>query len=1387
MITPRPLPRPTACALLALIVLSGSLRPALGHVCDPGPLMIVVGKEMPYHITPDITETKATVYSVIGNTNPAVATTHVNGITQKGRVTFRVRGHQEGVALISIRWFYDHDPPMPDAEGVCIFEVRVKLPPASSANNLNFAIGGDPVNTRNGEFFADEAVDLNLRGPMELFFARYYASKLAEDILAPGTLGTNRRHNYEMVLSKPDETHANIVTARGRLIPFEKVKTAWVLRDRVDVPFQLVEEGTNFLLGDPLTQRIYTFSAAGRLTKIEDGRGNVHTLTYDGSGRLISVSDGLGRALTFAYDANGQLMELSDGTREVLYTYSSGRLASVVDALNQTTTYSYDAAGLMTAMTRPEGNTPFTQVFTAGKVTSQTERGTDTSTFSYGANTTTFTDPTGATLVDNYNASGDLLSHVDQTGKTISTDPDSTGRRSVVRDRLGRTASIVFHPPNGLPGSVTNFEQRVTNFAYQARPVRGLVFHDLTNITYPDGTTETLGYDARGNLLQRIDRANHQWNFTYNDHGQILTGTNPRGGVVTHTYDAGGNRGSSQDSGTGVTNYTYDALSRLTGIARPGGATATVAYDARDRITSYTDERGQTTTFVYDQNDRLTVTTDPDLGTTQFGYDALDRLSTVTDRVAAVRTVTYNSRRLLASFTDPNQNITNFTYDPRRRLTGLTDAGSQTWTQGYDDEDRLIGAATPINPPGTITRNALGLPIEISSPLGHTTRMVRDVMQRVTQVVDPLGRETRFTYDPRGDLVGLQEQGGGTAQITRDALGSVSTLLDPNGGSWAFTYTAEGRLNGLTDPVGKTWGYTYDNRGRLGQITYADGTTETLTYDAANHLLRRQFTDITDLQYTYDNLGRVITASGVTFTRDAESRLTKTTQNGVEFGAAYDPAGRLTSVSYNNGALTVTYSYDTRNRLTAVSDNVSGASVAFSYDEAGRPLTLNRGNGINATYTYDHAGRLLRIDDGTVLDLQYTLNAAGEITQLEQDVPLVSSITPSSETLAFNQAAEITTAGYTYDARGRLTAAPGNVFTWDGASRLTGRTGVALTYNAFGDIVTRTEGGTTTGFFHHHALPGAPIVAERDETTALFTRLYVCTPGGVLLYAIDPQRANAESYYHFDRFGTTLALTDEAGTISDSYAYGPFGEPLGHNGANTQPFTYLGALGVRMEGSLYQMRARYYDPKTARFLSRDPRWGQGGGVKELNPYAYANQNPLRYVDPDGGRTFVLPHVLEKDGGIANTQFTFDTTVFATYTGGLGSNHGNADASVDLYLFSENAGAIVTNGGSDAHSFLSAAVAPSSGVRLDARHNRCEPCNFTLEGARKRSVKVDELIADKGAGAFDGVTLSFGVVVVGGTDPSGVNILGFVVNAHTSPFSLSVFGFEPQAILAVGSP
>ena len=128
---------------------------------------------------------------------------------------------------------------------------------------------------------------------------------------------------------------------------------------------------------------MYTFDNSGKLSKIEDGRGNTHTLTYSGN-VLSQVSDGTGRTLSFSYDGSGHLSMVSDGTRTINFGYTGNDLTGYTDARGNVTTYTYAAGGLMASRIRPSGNIPYSQTYDLeARVTNQTDALGNTHTFAY--------------------------------------------------------------------------------------------------------------------------------------------------------------------------------------------------------------------------------------------------------------------------------------------------------------------------------------------------------------------------------------------------------------------------------------------------------------------------------------------------------------------------------------------------------------------------------------------------------------------------------------------------------------------------------------------------------------------------------------------------------------------------------------------------------------------------------------------------------------------------------------------------------------------------------------------------------------------------------------------------------------------------------------------
>jgi RHS repeat-associated protein len=112
------------------------------------------------------------------------------------------------------------------------------------------------------------------------------------------------------------------------------------------------------------------------------------------------------------------------------------------------------------------------------------------------------------------------------------------------------------------------------------------------------------------------------------------------------------------------------------------------------------------------------------------------------------------------------------------------------------------------------------------------------------------------------------------------------------------------------------------------------------------------------------------------------------------------------------------------------------------------------------------------------------------------------------------------------------------------------------------------------------------------------------------------QQGTAIYYYHADGLGSITGLSNTSGTIVQTYSYDSFGN-MTSTGSISQPFTYTGRE-YDQETGMYFYRARYYDPKVGRFVTKDPISFNGGDV---NLYAYVKNDPINLTDPEGELIF----------------------------------------------------------------------------------------------------------------------------------------------------------------------
>jgi RHS repeat-associated protein len=122
------------------------------------------------------------------------------------------------------------------------------------------------------------------------------------------------------------------------------------------------------------------------------------------------------------------------------------------------------------------------------------------------------------------------------------------------------------------------------------------------------------------------------------------------------------------------------------------------------------------------------------------------------------------------------------------------------------------------------------------------------------------------------------------------------------------------------------------------------------------------------------------------------------------------------------------------------------------------------------------------------------------------------------------------------------------------------------------------------------------------------TTNYVYGPDGNVLQTI---AGGTTRWYHADQLGSTRALTDGSGTIVATFTHDTNGNQTESTGSVTIPFGWAGEYKDPETGFVY-LRARYYDPATAQFLTRDPIVAH-----TRSAYGYVDNNPLNAIDPSG--------------------------------------------------------------------------------------------------------------------------------------------------------------------------
>jgi len=182
---------------------------------------------------------------------------------------------------------------------------------------------------------------------------------------------------------------------------------------------------------------------------------------------------------------------------------------------------------------------------------------------------------------------------------------------------------------------------------------------------------------------------------------------------------------------------------------------------------------------------------------------------------------------------------------------------------------------------------------------------------------------------------------------------------------------------------------------------------------------------------------------------------------------------------------------------------------------------------------------------------------------------------------------------------------------------------------------------------------------------SLYSRLLGALAGVVAAFglagALPAHAVETITHFYNDISGTPQLATDASGNVLWKESYTPYGERLinaaaSATGKGANQLYFHGKKVEDLNGGVHlsYFGARYYDPSLGRFLQSDPEGFNPNNIHSFNRYAYGNNNPYRYVDPDGHSPIDVAFLLWDVGKLG----------VAIYSG-AGIGHAVADVGLSL--------------------------------------------------------------------------------------------------------------------------
>ncbi|WP_176714602.1 RHS repeat-associated core domain-containing protein [Alishewanella sp. HH-ZS] len=806
-----------------------------------------------------------------------------------------------------------------------------------------------------------------------------------------------------------------------------------------------------------------------------------------------------------------------------------------------------------------------------------------TTSYSNGTPTTFFT------TYSNYNAYG-------QPGLVSESGP--SGQRYKRLSYQHDTAMWVLNLPTTTELSSDNSNWTTTNQTtyYAANSASKLLPHQeyQYGMLISTSTYHTSGVSA-GNVLRQTYNVANRW-VEFNNYKRGI----PQQITLPGRYTASATQSAWQ---------SVNDRGEIESVTNFRGHTTTYGYDAMGRLASVTPSSpwAPTTISYTNQNGRFIQTITRGTYEKRIEMDALFRPLLTRERDTA-RNINVFVRQqfdaynqpVFTSFPSENDYESNgqaTLYDGLQRVKRQYSTVDNTGVDYYYLTNNRVETVDALGNRTTTTYRAFGspeqkLPSLIGQPESVSTTINYNVFGNVSSIVQGGITESRY-YNAQQRLCRLYRPDVGATAYDYNAVGDI--LWEAKGASGASNTCATASVL-----AGEKTSYTYDNMGNIRQISYPDSSGNSI--------------------YTFDNQGN----------------LTQLTSGATSWEYEYNSQGKIEkeTLLVDNLAFVLDPSYNAMEQLTSLV-YPSGRSVSFTVDALGRALSsgsyatnaqyfpngqlksFNYGNALTFTQTLDSQQRpeQRRVSlSANLLSQQYSYDANSNLTSITDSVSPSNSVT-----------------NMTYDGLGRLKTANGfwgaGSFNYDALGNITRKTlgtqDISYTYNSSNQL-TSISGSLSQSFSYD----SRGNVTNNGVRAFTFNRANRLASSGINSYVYDghgrriiKNKNGAKTYSLYSSAGVLMS-TYESNGYTDYYYLGSqlvakYADPrtqsdepgyTGHVEDNDLQLTY--------------MQQRYYDPLIGRFYSNDPvdflgHMQRGNPTMGFNRYTYANNNPYKYVDPDG--------------------------------------------------------------------------------------------------------------------------------------------------------------------------